>query len=151
MEVLVRLKTIQNERDLEPELSRDEVVEFLFRNLGEYGDPKEYIDRSISYAFSESEGKGGFLLAGFDDNELVTVLVMNETGMSGYIPENVLVYVATKKEARGEGFGTKTVKKAFEIADTDIKLHVEHDNPAKRLYERLGMENTYAEMRYKKE
>ena len=30
----------------------------------------------------------------------------------------------------------------------DTKLHVEYDNPAKRLYERLGFENKYAEMRW---
>ncbi|MDK2978441.1 MAG: hypothetical protein PWP52_1155, partial [Bacteroidales bacterium] len=32
----------------------------------------------------------------------------------------------------------------------DVKLHVEYDNPAKRLYERLGMTTKYAEMRLKK-
>ena len=29
-----------------------------------------------------------------------------------------------------------------------IALHVEYDNPARRLYERLGFTSKYAEMRY---
>ncbi len=40
------------------------------------------------------------------------------------------------------------IKRSFEIADGDVKLHVEYDNPAKRLYERLGMTSKYAEMRF---
>ncbi|MEA3316912.1 MAG: GNAT family N-acetyltransferase, partial [Bacteroidota bacterium] len=76
--------------------------------------------------------------------------IMNKTGMSGYIPENILVYVAVDAEKRGHGIGGQIVEKSFELADGDVKLHVEYDNPAKRLYERCGMTTKYAEMRYKK-
>jgi ribosomal protein S18 acetylase RimI-like enzyme len=51
---------------------------------------------------------------------------------------------------RGKGVGSKIIRKGFELADGDVKLHVEYDNPAKRLYERLGMTTKYAEMRYRK-
>ena len=75
---------------------------------------------------------------------------MNKTGMSGYIPDNILVYVAVDASLRGKGIGAQIIKKSFELAEGDIKLHVEYDNPAKRLYERLGMTTKYAEMRLKK-
>jgi len=39
---------------------------------------------------------------------------------------------------------------AIELCDGDVKLHVEYDNPAKRLYERIGFKNKYADMRFKK-
>jgi ribosomal protein S18 acetylase RimI-like enzyme len=70
--------------------------------------------------------------------------------MSGYIPENILLFIAVHPSARGMGIGGKIIKHSFEISKGDVKLHVEYDNPAKRLYERLGMTTKYAEMRYHK-
>ena len=73
---------------------------------------------------------------------------MLRTGMKGYVPENLLVFVAVDPALRGRGVGEQLVRKAIELADGDIKLHVERQNPAKRLYERLGFASKYAEMRY---
>ncbi|MDD3860747.1 MAG: GNAT family N-acetyltransferase, partial [Bacteroidales bacterium] len=70
------------------------------------------------------------------------------TGMSGYIPENILVYIAVDSKHRGKGFGAEIIKEAVKRTKGNIKLHVEYDNPAKRLYERLGFTTKYAEMRF---
>ena len=58
--------------------------------------------------------------------------------------------VAVDPSTRGMGVGAKIIKHSFNAADGDIKLHVEYDNPAKKLYERLGMTSKYAEMRFHK-
>ena len=78
------------------------------------------------------------------------VTVVNETGMSGYIPENILVYIATHKDFRGKGLGKKLMQEAINFAKGDIALHVEANNPAKHLYEKLGFTAPYLEMRLKK-
>ena len=75
---------------------------------------------------------------------------MNRTGMTRYIPENILVYVAVDQNLRGKGLGGKIISRALELADGNTALHVEYDNPAKRLYERLGFKSKYAEMRFTK-
>ena len=147
---MLQIKEIRKLSDFEPELTKEKFIDFLYTHLDRFGDPKDQIEKSIDYAFSNAEGKGGFLLAGFWDGKLVGGLIMNETGMSGYIPDNILVYVAVNAEMRGKGIGATIIKKSFELAKGDIKLHVEYDNPAKRLYERLGMTTKYAEMRLKK-
>jgi GNAT superfamily N-acetyltransferase len=143
------IKEIRTPADL-GELTKQQFIDFLYHHLDRFGDSKSAIEKAIDYAFSESEGKGGFLLAAYYDNKLVGALVMNDTGMSEYVPENILVYVAVDSQYRGKGFGEKIIKKSFELARGDIKLHVEYENPAKRLYERLGMKTKYAEMRLEK-
>jgi len=70
--------------------------------------------------------------------------------MKGYIPENILVYIAVHKELRGKGIGKELMNKAIQTAHGDIALHVEDDNPAKYLYESVGFKNPYLEMRYYK-
>ncbi|HRW64061.1 MAG TPA: GNAT family N-acetyltransferase [Bacteroidales bacterium] len=147
---MLQIKEIRKTDDFKPELTKQEFIDFLYTHLDRFGDPKEQIEKSIDYAFSDAEGKGGFLLAGFWEGKLVGALVMNKTGMSGYIPDNILVYVAVDASLRGKGIGSKIIQKSFDIAEGDIKLHVEYDNPAKKLYERLGMTTKYAEMRLKK-
>lgn len=131
-------------------ISRDAFIDFLFTHLDEFGDPKEDINRCLDYAFSDNPAEGGFALAAFYEEKLVGALIMNETGMSGYIPENILVYVAVDASFRGKGFGKRIVETGIREARGDVKLHVEYDNPAKGLYERIGFTSKYAEMRYDK-
>src|SRR5699024_293298 len=131
---------------------RSEIVGFLFTQLGKYGDPQEEIAACLRYALKESEkSNGGFALALRNDNdEILGVTIINETGMTGYIPENILVYIAVHENTRGQGVGKKIMQKALSIAKGAVALHVEPDNPAKFLYEKLGFTNKYLEMRYKR-
>ncbi len=148
---MLEIKEIRKPEDFKSNnLTEEEFIDFMFTHLDRFGDPKDQIKMSIDYAFSLNAGKGGFLLAGFDEGKLVGGLIMNKTGMSGYIPDNILVYVAVDASQRGKGIGRQIIEKSFALADGDVKLHVEYDNPAKRLYERVGMTSKYAEMRYNK-
>ncbi len=131
-------------------LQEKEVVDFLFKHLEKYGDPKPHIQMAIEYACSSHKGKGGFVVIGRLGSEIVGAVVVNQTGMSQYIPENILVYIAVDGSKRGLGIGKQLMEKSIELASGDIALHVEPDNPAKKLYERLGFTNKYLEMRFKK-
>lgn len=142
---------VKNEEQLNEHINIEELTDFLHKHLGQFGDTKSAIKKSIDYALEKDCGKGGFILLGYENDELVGALIMNKTGMSEYIPENILVYVAVHENHRGKGIGGQIIEKSFELADGDIKLHVEYENPAKRLYERLGMNSKYAEMRYSKD
>ena len=70
--------------------------------------------------------------------------------MDGYIPENILVYIATDANQRGKGIGKALMQHAIDNAQGNIALHVEPDNPAIKLYEKLGFTNKYLEMRLNK-
>lgn len=132
-------------------LSRQQLVDFLHEHLIRFRDPKEQINNCLDYVMSEADMAGGFILCAVEDKKLLGIVVMNETGMSGYIPENYLVYAAVHGDHRGRGIGTELIKRAIAKADGDVALHVEYDNPAKKLYERIGFNNKYAEMRYEKQ
>jgi [ribosomal protein S18]-alanine N-acetyltransferase len=131
-------------------LQKKEIADFLFTHLEQYGDPIDDIMKCLDYALDQAVDKGGFTVMAREDSQIVGAVVVNKTGMSGYIPENILVYIAVDASQRGKGVGQKLMKTAIDMANGDIALHVEPDNPARKLYEKLGFTNKYLEMRLKK-
>ncbi|MEB2774434.1 GNAT family N-acetyltransferase [Algoriphagus sp. D3-2-R+10] len=146
---MIKLETLST-IDSATYLQKNEIAEFLFNHLGQYGDPKEDIMKCLDYALDQSLHAGGFVVMARENGNLLGVLVMNKTGMSGYIPENILVYIAVDAAQRGKGIGGKIMDTAVKMANGSIALHVEPDNPAKKLYERIGFTNKYLEMRLTK-
>jgi len=125
---------------------------FLFEHLGQYGDAEKDIRKAIEYALGIENKLGGLIVTAADQHtgQLKGACIVNKTGMSGYIPENILVYIATDKESRGLGIGKNIMQKVIEITEGDIALHCENENPARHLYEKLGFKSKYLEMRLKK-
>lgn len=121
------------------------IAEFLYTHLEEYGDKTEDILKCIAYVMNPE--KGGTIILGIDNGKIVGAVILNNTGMKGFIPENILVYIAVDNSQRGKGYGKKLMEKAISTAKGDIALHVEPDNPARKLYEKLGFTNKYLEMR----
>lgn len=130
--------------------SRKEIAEFLHEHLDQYGDTKSAILKCIGYAYGDNPGQDGFILIAHNEDEILGVVIINQTNMSEYIPENILVYIAVHEKARGQGVGKELMKRTIEATTGDIALHVEPDNPAKFLYEKVGFTNKYLEMRLKK-
>jgi ribosomal protein S18 acetylase RimI-like enzyme len=131
--------------------SNQKIAKFLNTHLDEFGDSVEDILKCLDYVFEKNLGNGGFVLLGIQDQEIIGAVVINETGMSKYIPENILVYIAVHKDYRGKGLGKQLMEHALKLTKGDVALHVEPDNPAKKLYERLGFTNKYLEMRLTKD
>lgn len=128
-----------------------QIANFLFEQLEKYGDPLYDIQKAMDYALGREDKLGGLILVAKENNTILSAVVMNKTGMHPYIPENILVYIATDKNQRGKGIGKSIMNKAIELAKGGIALHVEPHNPAKKLYEKLGFTNKYIEMRLKQE
>ncbi|MFW5758254.1 MAG: GNAT family N-acetyltransferase [Bacteroidota bacterium] len=129
------------------ENKKKEIADFLFEHLDQFGDEHESIMKCINFALDDKTKFGGFILEAVDKEQIVGAVVINKTGMEGYIPENMLVYIAVHKDYRGKGLGKELMLKTFDKAEGSIKLHVEHDNPARFLYQKLGFTNKYMEMR----
>lgn len=125
--------------------TRSQLVEYFHATMKPYEDRPGDILRALEYAFSPE--RGGFLMLARLDGTLAGALLMLETGMSGYVPENILLFVAVTPSLRGKGVGRRLIEHSIEHCSGNIKLHVEYDNPARRLYERIGFTTKYAEMR----
>lgn len=132
-------------------IQKNELVDFLHEHLQEYRDSKPDIEKAISYAMKEIPSPGGFAIVHKNKKDIAGAVVVNKTGMSGYIPENILVYIAVHSDFRGQGLGKKLMNTAIKMSDGDVALHVESDNPARHLYEKVGFEKKYLEMRLQKD
>lgn len=126
----------------------EEVARFLHTHLEEYGDDIESIKKAVLYV----KNRGGHILLVREndskDANIIGASVINKTGMNGYIPDNILVYIATDKAVRGQGVGKRLMNFILENVEGDIALHVDFNNePATKLYEKLGFSKKYYEMR----
>lgn len=137
---------VNYETKAEMPLKIEEIAIFLHEHLDEFKDSRDDILKALNYALDPL--RGGFILLAYEDNMLSGAVVINATGMEGYIPSNILVYIAVHKLQRGKGLGKILMKEAIRNTTGGIALHVEPSNPAKFLYEKLGFTNKYLEMRY---
>lgn len=146
----IKFTLITSDKDGKAAFSREEIADFLYNHLDEYGDQKSAILNCIAYAYGDGPGQDGFVLLAYEGDQILGAVIINETNMKEYIPENILVYIAVHEKTRGRGVGKQLMEKVIEATEGDIALHVEPDNPAKFLYEKFGFTNKYLEMRLKK-
>jgi|SRR5690606_4380376 ribosomal-protein-alanine N-acetyltransferase len=128
-------------------LEKKEMADFLYEHLDQYGDTREDIMKCLDYALNNFPHQGGYAILAREAGNIVGAVIVNKTGMEGYIPENILVYIAVDKRQRGKGIGKALMEAAISNAKGSMALHVEPDNPARKLYEKLGFTNKYLEMR----
>lgn len=127
------------------------IVGFLVDHLDDYGDPEPQIENAVLHSLGMKGSAEGLLLTAHDASTLVGAAVVNKTGMSGYIPENQLVYLSIHRSYRRKGLGEHLMQAVMKNCDGDIALHVDRNNPARHLYSKLGFTSPYLEMRWKRD
>ena len=142
----IKTKVINKHSGTDLIYTNERIAGFLQKHLDEFGDEIADIQKCLNYVFDW----GGNILLAAKEGDIVGAVVLNETGMSGYIPENILVYIAVHQDYRGIGLGKNLMEQAIKITRGAIALHVEPENPAVHLYKRLGFTNKYLEMRFSK-
>lgn len=152
MKQSVTIETITPENYQQSAATPEEITDFLHDHLDRFRDPKSQIMMCLNYALGKIECRRGFVMLAREEGAggILGVVVVCETGMSGFVPENLLVYIAVDQKTRGRGIGKILMENAIKTAHGDIALHVEPDNPARRLYERIGFTSKYLEMRLSK-
>lgn len=146
----LKFEIIESDDQNPTDFTREQIADFLYEHLDEFGDEKEAILICIAYAYGDNPGQDGFVLLAHEEGEIMGVVIINDTNMAGYIPEHILVYIAVHNKARGQGLGKALMEKVIDQTRGDIALHVEPNNPARFLYKKYGFTNKYLEMRLKK-
>ncbi|TFH06452.1 MAG: N-acetyltransferase [Candidatus Atribacteria bacterium] len=139
---------IRSNAELPDATTKESLTRFLHESLKPYEDDPEDIHRAMTLVLDSPPDQGGFVVLARDGSTSLGAAVVHYTPWSGYVPANLLLFVAVAPNHRRRGLGRALIERAIEECEGDMKLHVEHDNPAKRLYERLGFTSKYAEMRY---
>lgn len=142
------LDCARSAEDLPGGLGEEALARFLHESLKPYEDSLDDIRCALSRALCNEDEEQGFVLLAMNHRTPTGVAVVHHTPWSGYVPGHLLLYLAVAPSSRGRGLGTMLLDTVIERCNGDVKLHVEHDNPAKRLYERAGFTSEYAEMRY---
>ncbi|MEZ5063660.1 MAG: GNAT family N-acetyltransferase [bacterium] len=140
----VRIGSYATEEDLPSQISIGRLATFLHEVMTPFEDSMDATERGITDALTKD---GGFVVLARHEKELLGALVMVPTEMAGYVPENLLLFVGVSPKARNRGIGGRVCRHAIRECQGAVKLHVEPDNPAARLYERLGFRSKYLDMR----
>ena len=126
----------------------DRIAAVTYEWMHPFNDNINDTRRGILDALEGRPAPGGFIVTAAIDRQLAGICVMLRTGMTGYIPPNLLLFLAVDPERRRAGIGTELMKSALKYSDGPVKLHVESDNPAAKLYEKCGFTSAYLDMRH---
>ena len=142
------LHVIRNPREIPHWTDHGRIAGFFHETMRPWNDALPDVSKGLDHALSTTDDRSGFVLLAAHAEELSGGLAMLDTGLGGFVPKYLLLFVAVRPDLRGQGIGKTLVQQALSMCDGAVKLHVEYDNPAKHLYERLGFSTKYAEMRY---
>jgi len=126
------------------------LVEFICSHTP--GTDKKDVLEALDYALKEKPSFGGFILAVKKGHAFIASIVVNNTGMQGYKPSNIFVYVTVHRDhQKDEEVLTEIMCKALDMSNGDVALHIDPKNPIIKFYQKLGFTQRTLELRMKKD
>lgn len=126
------------------------IVNFIFNNQVGSQDTKINIYRSVEYALSPYKYQGGFVLLAEKNKSILGSVVVNRTNMEGYVPKNLMVYLAADPDSAIPDFEKILLSKVIQLTSSELACHITVDNPAMKIFEDVGFKKNFFEMRLKK-
>ena len=127
------------------EKSKDDFINMIRTWLSPYNDSIAETLDAIEKAMRE-----GFLLIAKRNGEEQGICIIVSMGFERFIPTYHLAYMGVKSGNQGRGIASEMIKRAIEVTEGNLSLHVDLDNKrAKKLYSKMGFEHKYDRMIYK--
>lgn len=127
------------------EKSKDDFIKMIDTWLAPYNDSIAETLDAIEKAM-----KAGFLLIAKRNGEEQGICILVNMGFERFIPTYHLAYIGVKSGNQGRGVASELIKRAIELTEGNLSLHVDLDNKrAKKLYSKMGFEHVYDRMIFK--
>lgn len=108
----------------------------------------EQISEALDYALKNKPSFGGFIFTCWNDDEVISCVVINKTGMEAYNPSYVLVYAVLHPEyMEEESVLQDLVRRSILHAKGEIALHLPSGSPGIDLFKKMGFQEQYVELR----
>ena len=126
------------------------LIKFLHKNSEERN--VSTIRDAIDYALKNKPSFGGFIFSAWDAGRPIAVVLVNETGMSGFAPSYQLVYAHLDETYPDASSVLKNlIQRTMRHVKGEIGLHLKPDSPALPIFRSLGFQEQYLELRFNKQ
>lgn len=115
----------------------------LIKFLSDYPENRELNSSTlvhlIDYALKEIHSFGGFIVTEEKDKEIIGAMVVNNTGMHGYMPNNLIVASAFVPGLLKTGSKKRLIQKIMYITKGDTAYLINNDIEKEVLPKNLGV------------
>ncbi|TXB63022.1 GNAT family N-acetyltransferase [Phaeodactylibacter luteus] len=128
-------------------MEKNRLARFLIAH--EPNSSRESILEALDYAVKGKPSFGGFITVAIDGSDILGAVVANCTGMEAYNPKYLFVFVTLgRAEGHADGLLQNLLERALQHADGDIAMHVKPGHPALSIFQQMGFEAEYLELRH---
>lgn len=115
------------------------LINFIFDYQENASLNRSLITHLIDYALKEISSFGGFVVTEETEGELLGVMVVNNTGMEGYMPNNLIVASAFLPNTGKEGSRKRILQKIMHITRGDATLLIKNAHQQEAISNSLGL------------
>ena len=127
-------------------IQRNQLIDFVVLHLQNQEVIAENIGKAIDHAVGGLVNNGGLVVIARHEEELVGVLVLCKTGMEGFMPENIIFYLAIHLNQRNKLIGSELIEYAKRFSSGRIAVRVTGGLGVEGYFEKLGCEEKVIEL-----
>ena len=107
---------------------------------------KEAINQAVEYAIKEIPSFGGFIVTAEENHQIIAALIVNKTGMQGYMPQHIAVLNAVLPAYKNSSVLKEIKAKAMVLTRGDIALVVNNQGVKDMELQNMTVEAKYMQL-----
>jgi len=107
---------------------------------------KSAINQAVDYAIKEIPSFGGFIVTAEENHQIIAALIVNKTGMQGYMPQNIAVLNAVLPAYKNSTIIKDIKAKAMVLTRGDIAMVVNNKGVKDMEFQNMAVEAKYKQL-----